>query len=351
MIAPLTPRSIPDEAKSRLKILFLAKHARWPGGHHPEDGNHALYHVEVRETLEQLGLNLVLADSYEALLEQPDVDFVFSLFNRGGFLNSEMLAPLLATKAGLLFLGASAILRGLGDDKHLAKLAAAARGIPTAPWAIYRNGAPVERARCPEGAPSPNRPRLVIKPNASSASWGVRDAYDWAGVEAAIAAIHEEGHDAIVEPFMNGSDVEVPVITIDGRPEILPMMLFEQADPTHLRTYYEKRDLVARGGKYRLVDFDDAEWVPKIAALTRQLAEDYRPFDYGRFEFRLDRATGTLNFLEVNLQANLWSEKVFGRAAFRAGWSQEQLIETILYEGLRRHGLLEAAARRHALAG
>ena len=65
------------------------------------------------------------------------------------------------------------------------------------------------------------------------------------------------------------------------------------------------------------------------------------PFDYGRFEFRFDAATGELNFLEVNLQANLWSEKVLGRSAARAGLTQSQLIETILYEGLRRHGLLD----------
>ena len=39
---------------------------------------------------------------------------------------------------------ALAILRGLADDKHLSKLCAAARGIPTAPWKIYRRGAPVE---------------------------------------------------------------------------------------------------------------------------------------------------------------------------------------------------------------
>ena len=123
----------------------------------------------------------------------------------------------------------------------------------------------------------------------------------------------------------------------------MPMMLFEQADPTHLRTYYEKRDLVAREHKYRLVPFDDPEWTPVIADLTRKAAEDYRPFDYGRFEFRFDRESGTLNFLEVNLQANLWSQKVFGRSADRAGLSQAQLIETILHESLRRHGLLEPA--------
>src|SRR5688500_3648286 len=266
----IRPLTIPDEAKRRLRIMFIAKHAKWPGGLHPEDGNHALYHVEVREILEGLGLNLVLEDRYEALFDKPDVDFVFPLLNRGGFLNSEMMLPLLCTRHAIPFLGASPILRGMSDDKHLTKQAAAARGIPTAPWAIYRRGAPVDRARCPEGE------RLVIKPNASSASWGVQDARDWAGVEAAVVSIHSEGHDAIVEPFLNGSDVEVPVITVDGKPVIMPMMLFEQADPSHLRTYYEKRDLVERGHKYRLVDFDDEEWMPRIAEYTKAMAQEYR---------------------------------------------------------------------------
>jgi D-alanine-D-alanine ligase len=336
----ITPRAIPEEAKRRLKIMFIAKHACWDGGLHPDDGNHALYHVETREILKALGLNLVLADRYDALFERPDVDFVFTLLNRGGFLNSEMLGPLLCTRAGVPFLGASPILRGLADDKHLTKMCAAARGIPTAPWAVYRRGAPVTEEKCPKGE------RLVIKPNASSASWAVSDARDWAGVEAAVAEIHAQGHDAIVEPFLNGSDVEVPVITIDGEPVVMPMMLFEQADPTHLRTYREKRDLVDRAQKYRLVPFEDANWMPAIADYTLRLAEELRPFDYGRFEFRLDLDAGEVKFLEVNLQANLWSEKVYGRSAALAGLTQSQLVETILYESLRRHGLLDPDAAR-----
>lgn len=332
----IRPLTIPEEAKQRLRIMFIAKHAKWQGGLHPEDGNHALYHVEVREILKELRLNLTLENRYEALFDKPDVDFVFPLLNRGGFLNSEMLLPLLCTRHGIPFLGASPILRGLGDDKHLTKLCAAARGIPTAPWAIYRRGVPVEQERCPAGA------RLVIKPNASSASWGVQDAYDWAGVEQAVASIHSEGHDAIVEPFLNGSDVEVPVITIDGEPVILPMLMFEQADPTHLRTYWEKRDLVERAHKYELVPFGREDpYYGRIEQLTREILKEFRPFDYGRYEFRLDRERGEVQFLEVNLNANLWSQKVYGRSAQLAGWSQEQLIETLLCESLRRHGLLE----------
>lgn len=340
MLGSITPRKIPAEAKQRLRVMFISKHARWQGELHPDDGNHALYHVEIREALKEIGVDLVLADRYEALFEDPGVDFVFTLFNRGGFLNSEMMAPLLCTRLGVPFLGASPILRGLADDKHLAKLCAEKRGLPTAPWAVYRKGAPVDRDRCPAGD------RLVIKPNASSASWGVQDARDWAGVEAAVADIHAQGHDAIVEPFINGSDVEVPVITIDGQPVVMPMIMFEQADPTHLRSYYEKRDLAKGTSRYTLVPFDDPEWTPIIADYTRKMAEEYRPFDYGRFEFRLDRESGKVYFLEVNLQANLWSKKVFGQSAKRAGISQPELIETILYESLRRHGLLEPVAAK-----
>ncbi|PEQ13975.1 phosphoribosylglycinamide synthetase [Novosphingobium sp. PC22D] len=328
---------IPEAAKAQLRVLFIAKHVFWQGGLHHEDGNHAAYHCEMREALESIGLDrLELADSYDALFADPGCDFVFPLLNRGGFLNSEMLLPLLATRLGIPYLGATPILRGLSDDKHLAKLEARSRGVPTAPWAVYRRGAPVLPEGCPEAE------RLVIKPNASSASWGVRDAGDWAGTRRAVEEIHEEGHDAIVEPFLEGSDVEVPVITCGGMPSILPMMLFEQADPAHLRTYSEKRDLVAREDKYRLVPFEGEQGADIIAAHTRAMAGAFFPFDYGRFEFRFDERTGSLHFLEVNLNCNLWSQKVFGRSAARLGWTHADLIETILCESLQRQGVIQA---------
>lgn len=334
LIGAVSPLAIPQEVRDNLKILFLAKHALGDGSPDGEDGNHAVYHHEVRTILEGLFPRLTCGNNYRMLFDAVDTDFVFPLLNRGGFVNSEMVLPLLCTRLGLPFLGASPILRGLSDDKDLSKLIARKCGIQTADWAIYRRGAPVSPEACPMAE------RMVIKPNASSASWGVRDASDWDGVREAVAAIHDEGHDAIVEPFLTGSDVEVPVVTIHGDPCIMPMMLFEQADPSHLRTYWEKRDLVPRAHKYELVDFIDPEWEPRIAAFTQAIAAEFRPFDYGRFEFRFDRAKGELHFLELNLNCNLWSVKVFGRSAARFGWTQEQLIETILAESLARHGLL-----------
>lgn len=336
----LAPTRLPDHFRETQRLLFIAKHARWTGGLHADDGNHALYHREMRETLEGLGVELMIADSYAALFDRPAADFIFPLLNRGGFFNSEMLLPLLCNQHGLPYLGASPIVRGLSDDKHLTKLEATARGVPTAPWALFRRGAPVDVSRCP-----PAR-RWVIKPNNSSASWGVRDALDRAELARSVAEIHALDHDALVEPFIEGSDIEVPVITLNGEPAMLPMMIFEQDDPTQLRTYQEKRDLVGHVG-YSIKRFDDPAISRQIIELTKRMADVFCPFDYGRFEFRVDHATGDVRLLEVNLNCNLWSEKLFSRSAVAAGFTHSQLVETIVAESMIRQ-IAPAAARRDA---
>lgn len=314
--------------------MLVAKHVFSEEGLHEEDGNHAIYHREIRSILENMGIRLSLANSYEALFEHPGCDFVFPLLNRGGFLNSEMLLPLLCTRLNIPFLGASPILRGLSDDKHLTKLEAKSRGLPMAPWAIFRRGAPVLEADCPMTE------RMVIKPNASSASWGVRDAGDWAGVVQAVTEIHEEGHDAIVEPFLDGHDIEVPMFLSGGEPALCPMFMFRQVDPAALRTYAEKRDLTSQAAVYETVLFDDSEWQPRIAHLAMTMAKVFHPFDYGRFEFRLNPQTGELIFLETNLNCNLWSRKIHGRVAEELGWTHQELVETILTESMFRQGVV-----------
>lgn len=336
MVSHCAPRILPHSAKQNLKIMLVAKHVHWKGGLHPEDGTHATYHLEMRRCLERMNINLVLADSYTALFESADTDFVFPLLNRGGFLNSEMLLPLLCERMGTAYLGASPIVRGLSDDKHLSKLVAVHHGLPTARWAIYRKGAPLECTRLPIAG------RYVVKPNASSASWGISSAQNWDEVRAAVIDLHSEGHDAIVEPFIPGHDAEVSVITIDGEPFILPVQIVEQDDPGYLRTYAEKRNLVSSQA-YEIKPLEHEQIRAEAQRQTRLIMADFVPFDYGRFEFRLDAATGELRFMEVNLNCNLWSRKTIAIAASQIGWSHDQLIETILTESLRRQGLLDEA--------
>ncbi|OYW91398.1 MAG: phosphoribosylglycinamide synthetase [Caulobacterales bacterium 32-67-6] len=332
------PMAVPAAAKERLRLLYIAKHARSHGLPDAQDGSHATYHAEMREVLQGIGFDLSIADDYRILFDKPDVDFVFPLLNRGGFLNSEMMLPLLCNRLGLPYLGGSPIIRGVSDDKHLTKLIARSRGISTSDWAVYRRGNPLDPARCPRAE------RYVIKPNASSASWGVRAAGDWDGVRDVVAAIHDEGHDAIVEPFVTGHDIEVSVITMEGRPVLLPIMIVEQHDPAELRSYTEKRDLDDGVKTYAIKPYDDEDRIGEIKAAALNMMEEFAPFDYGRFECRIDLSTGQFQFLEVNLNCNLWSRKTISMAARLAGWTHEQLIETILCESLRRNGLLDMAA-------
>ena len=331
-MAVLKPLRIPQAVKDELRVMFIAKHAKGAGEKHQIDGNHAVYHHEITTVMGGLFRNLSVGNRFEDLFSRPDVDFIFSLLNRGGFLNSEMLAPLLATRHGIPFLGASPILRGLADDKHLMKMAARVRGVPTADWAIFRRGAPVE----PIAGWSAER--YVAKPNASSASWGVAAAASWDDLRNEIARIHEEGHDAIVEPFLTGIDVEIPVIGSEG-PTILPIMTFEH-DPNVLRTYEEKRGFEA--SKAQLVPMQEGPLADELRRYTNMLIPELWPFDYGRFEFRVNRDTGEIKFLEVNLQANIWSKRVIGQSAALAGLSHPDLIETVVCHSLVRQGLVRA---------
>jgi D-alanine-D-alanine ligase len=332
---------MPAAAKRDLKIMFIAKHVHWQEGLHSSDGSHALYHREIRQTLEAMGLNLVLADSYDALFQRPQADFVFPLLNRGGFLNSEMLLPLLCERHGLAYLGASPILRGLSDDKDLTKGVAVAKSVPTRPWTVYRRGAPIDPSRCPPA------PRYIVKPNASSASWGISAATSWDEVHEAILGLHQQGHDALVETFITGHDIEVSVITLNGEPLVLPTQIVEQENPDQLRTYSEKRNLVDSQG-YQIRPLEPGPQRARAEELARTMIEEYRPFDYGRFEFRQDIETGDIYFLEINLNCNLWSKKTIAMAAAQMGWSHAELIETILTESLQRHGLIERTLDRAA---
>ena len=59
VLQSVRPLTIPEEAKRRLKIMYIAKHAKWPGGLHPEDGNHA--HTVLRRPRSDFGEDLLAA--------------------------------------------------------------------------------------------------------------------------------------------------------------------------------------------------------------------------------------------------------------------------------------------------
>lgn len=333
---------ISDADKARLNILFLAKHAAGDGSPDAVDGTHAVYHQELRETLRGLGLNMSIGTSYRDLIDTPKPDFLFTLLNRGGFLNSEMFAPIIATWRDVPYLGASPILRGLGDDKHLMKLAARYRGVATPASTIHRNGSG------PVVVPDLGA-KMVVKPNASSASWGVAVLEDRNEMHSHANWLTTEGHDVLFESFADGIELAVPIIgDAEGGPVFLPVMQYTSDDDDRLRTYEEKRGLKPTSEGF--TPCLDQRLCDVVLSEARKLIPEIWPFDYGRMEFKVTPDTGETAFLELNMSCNLWSRKTLALSWRSLGYTHAELVETILAHSLMRQGLINRPAANQKVA-
>ncbi|MEL6792120.1 MAG: phosphoribosylglycinamide synthetase, partial [Pseudomonadota bacterium] len=231
-------------------------------------------------------------------------------------------------------------LRGVGDDKQMMTLGARARGVITPESVIYRRGGGY-RLR-----PRFEWDRLVVKPNASSASWGVNIVETWEEAEAHIdwLASPEGGlHDALVERFADGIELAVPVIGgRHGEPVYLPVMKYTSEDDDRLRTYEEKRGLKPTTEGFK--PFGEKALCDLVIGETWKMMPEIWPFDYGRFEFKVDPGTMRASFLEVNMSCNLWSKKTLSLSWQSLGFAHEELVETILTASLLRQGAIERAA-------
>lgn len=170
----------------------------------------------------------------------------------------------------------------------------------------------------------------------------------WDEALAHVDHLQALGHDALVEAWAPLLDIAVPVVGgSGGQPWILPPMMYVPADPHRARSHEEKRGLIDAGDD-PLVLVEDRDLLARLDDLTRRLLPELWPFDYGRFEFRYDPATGAVQFMEVNLSCNLWSKKTISRSAASIGVDHQTLVETIIGHSLERQGLLTEVPMRVA---
>ena len=323
---------IPQVYKDTLRFLFLAKHALGDGLPDAEDGNHAVYHYDILQKLRRIGLRVTPANTFAALYDEPDFDFLVTLFNRAGFRNSEMFAPLFGEYHRIPYLGGSPIVRGVSDDKHVTKRIVQALGIDTPPWKYYPIGG------LDNSAPDFAHDALIVKPNASSGSWGVRQLSSWAEAARHITELQQQGHDVIVEPYIDGADFAVPVIGARA-PWLLPIIQYQYAQG-NMRTYEQKRGLIHSHTPTECLTLNDKSLEQRFYPLCHRIIAEFWPFDHARIEFRVDNRTGAANFIEINLNCNLAADKAIAVSAGSLGVSHQQLIETIICNSLLRQGVI-----------
>ncbi len=306
---------------STTRILFIARHAPQEPNYacrsYPGDGGYPAYYHRVWQVLTDLGYRVRTANHCLALLAAPGhVDLVFSLYNRIPIDHPEIFVASTCAFLGLPNVGAGPNIRALAEDKWLSKLAARAVGIPVAEGAIYCSAEEL-------AVPPPFVGPYFVKNRFGAASEGIsvesiQD--DWAGAAAVARALLERGLAVLVEAYIPGIDLTVPML--GGRQPIMLGVVRPRSDQIGgIITEHLKRDDPLG---YELFRDDAAETAMRadVTALWVALG----PMDYARLDYRFDPRSGRRVFLEFNICCHIGRSGAICLAAGQWGLDQADLL-------------------------
>lgn len=346
----MTLMQLTDREIERLNVLYLAPYAPEKGAvepppMHPEVGVAPRYNYELYTILRQLGLRV---DPYRDLCGNLSrftavlrrYNFVFTIYNRAPFRNSEIFVSSVCEYMGIPYLGAPPNIRALAEDKWLTRRLAQTLDIPVSPGAVYDAA---DDARQPPDFDGP----YIVKPRFGAASQDITAASvgeTWTAVMPQLRRLLNSGEEAVAERCVTGTDVTVPVLGGDP-PLVLPPAEEISGLPHGIATFRQKR-LIDKGR--RRIILSDEEISRRAVEYARRLAAEVEPFDYLRVDFRLDAKRGMLYLLEFNLGCNLGSHAAIALSAANAGYAHASVIHHIIAHSIRRR---PPSPGRSAVAG
>ena len=323
--------------RNNLKILYLAKLAPLSfdnpePSYDQEEGVVPVYHHNLFKSLVELELDVTPSRHIDHLLIQNrSYNYVFSILNRARFRNSEILVSSVCEYLQIAYLGARPHARSLAEDKHLTKTLALTLGIETANWSLYRTGEAIDM---PPHFPGP----FFVKPRFGAASEtidadSIQD--DWPALRKRICVLHDQGLDVIVEKFIDGENVTIPVINA-ANPVVLPCVEDITDAPGGILTYRLNR-LLEPGMKRR--SFHEEKPVQAMTTAAKSILPHISPVDYFRIDFRVEKITRTPYLLEINICCNLGQHSNIAIPAAEIGIEYSDLLEHILAFSTRRQHL------------
>lgn len=320
-----------------IRVLFLAHYAPenitspLPVG--VQDVVYAEYHHRIFQVLKKLFPKTVSSNDPSCVLRKDlDADYIFSLYNRMPFRNSEVFISAVAEYHGIPYLGARPNIRALAEDKHLAKMMAEYAGVNTPPWKVYNIG---DELSMPNFAPP-----YFCKPRFGAASVGIDESsvcQSWSSAKEKIHALFNRGMDVILEKQIIGTYHTNPVLNNFGDYLFLPCIAQHSTLKDGIVTYEQKRKIA--GGLTRKV-VEDKTLQLQIHNASMRMYSLVQPLDYTRFDYIVEESTGIPYFLEFNVCCNLGEHSTISQAAAHIGIAYEDLIANITYSSLLRNGLL-----------
>ncbi len=276
-----------------------------------------------------------------AILAASDEPVVFNLVQ--GFWSDtgqENLVPAVIAGFGKAFTGNDAQALLLTLDKWECKTLLAAAGLPTPKGMIVRSGQRISAKDLCEGP-------YIVKPVRTDASEGIDKTSiilkRGKALQEAVGRIHDRmAQPALIEPYIEGRELNISVICRKGDLEVLPLAEID------FSAFEEGRPRIVGYEAKWLADSFEFHHTPRIipAPLPKRLTEQIRElavaacralrcFEYCRVDFRLDHANRPY-VLEVNANPDISPDAGFAAALEAGVISYKAFGKSVIDNALRR---------------
>lgn len=223
---------------------------------------------------------------------------------------------------GIPYVGSGVLASALAMSKAKAKQTFTASGIPVAKSKMYSLLQEHNIKGICQEIEAEWKPPFVIKPNKEGSTLGLTVVKQANEIEAAVEYAFESDDEILVEAFVKGRELTVPVLGKPGEERALPVI--EIIPKNELYDYESK---YAPGGSEHIVpakiDESIAEKIQKYAVLAHQ---SLGCKTYSRVDFLL-KENGNPVILEVNTLPGMTPTSLFPDAAKAEGITYEEMIE------------------------
>jgi len=214
-------------------------------------------------------------------------------------------------KNNIKYTGSGAIASSLCMDKAASKEIAKRNGIETPDWQLIQKATQKVKISLP----------FVVKPNDQGSTVGLSIVKNDQFIQSAIDLAFQHGNKVIIEKFISGRELTMPIINEDAYPIV-------EINPKN--NYYDYECKYTPGmSEYSCPANLEQSLVEKIESNTIKLFQKFDCSVYARADYILDKS-GVPYFLEMNTLPGMTSTSLVPKSANAKGQSFQRLIRYII---------------------
>ena len=262
-----------------------------------------------------------------------DCDLIFNIAEGFGSRNREALIPGLLEFYGIPYTASDAYGMCININKQHTKLLVNSLNIPV-PTGFCFDNIDSNTLKKLENFHYP----LILKPNCEGGSMGlylVRSEQEF--IEKANKLITDYSFELLVEEYISGSEITVPVIGNQSTARALGVVTILNEDKTDIALY--DNSLKYLDNVINSIEFKHSPEIKKrLMDYSVQIHNFLNLHDYSRMDYRVDHA-GNIYFLEINAMPSLCRGCSFEQCGKAMGLSYYEVVGEIINSARKRYNI------------